>query len=400
MNLEYSKLRKGFLSRYKFTCLLCILMLFFFKNTSGANKYSISNGNWTTGTTWSNTNGGTTCNCIPASSDYITITNSVTLNTNLTSGSGISGTIDIKSNGTLNGGSTYNVDIKAGGTLLVAGSLILKDLTFFNGSIVNVSGTITVNGNFDNKNNSNSVIINGSMTVYGSFTTGNGSLIAGTGSISIPNGPVSNSGTVFGITGTNPCLTFPCVVISALPIQLVSFYALPLHNFVRLTWSTVSETNNNYFSIERTTDFESVQEVMHINGAGNCSFQMDYSASDTNPLDGISYYRLKQVDFDGQYSYSKWLKIYFSWQKGLKIIPNPLKGNNLNIIIPQVPTASTHISIHDMTGKIIYDRNLDKDLSNECISINDAPLNSNGIFFLTLEMDGIIYREKFSSMHE
>ncbi|MBK5283910.1 MAG: hypothetical protein JJE25_00775 [Bacteroidia bacterium] len=375
-------------------------MLYFLTNVSGANKYSISNGNWTTGTTWSNSNGGTTCNCIPSSSDYITITYAVTLNTNLTSGSGISGTLDIMASGALNGGSTYSVDIKAGGTLLVSGSLVLKDLTFFNGSIVNVSGSITVNGNFENKNNSNSVTINGSMTVYGSFITGNGSVINGTGSISIPNGPVTNTGTVFGITGTNPCPSLPCVVIPALPVELISFKAQPLLNSVRLIWSTASEINNNYFLIERSADLESVKEISFVSGAGNCSVQMNYSEADENPLEGISYYRLKQVDFDGQYSHSRWVKINFSRRKGLKIIPNPLKGNKLNVILPQIPIASCRISVQDMTGKNIYYRKLAKDLSDEHITFDDVTLNSDGIFFVTLEIDGVIYREKFSSMRE
>ena len=71
-------------------------------------------------------------------------------------------------------------------------------------------------------------------------------------------------------------------------------------NVVLLTWSTASEQNNDYFYIERSLDGFSWTRIVEKNGSGNSSYQIDYSAVDNQPFLGINYYRLTQVDYDGQ----------------------------------------------------------------------------------------------------
>jgi len=91
---------------------------------------------------------------------------------------------------------------------------------------------------------------------------------------------------------------------TALPIDLISFTGEVLggsvHPIVLIRWTTLSQVNNDYFEIQRSIDAEQWKTVETVTGAGNSNSQMSYSIIDDNPVHGISYYRLKQTDYDGQ----------------------------------------------------------------------------------------------------
>lgn len=74
---------------------------------------------------------------------------------------------------------------------------------------------------------------------------------------------------------------------------------------MNLKWSTATETNNDYFLIERSKDGIEFESIINVDGAGFSTKKLTYSTSDNNPLSGLSFYRLKQVDFDGQFSNSE-----------------------------------------------------------------------------------------------
>jgi hypothetical protein len=117
-----------------------------------------------------------------------------------------------------------------------------------------------------------------------------------------------------------------------LPIELLEFDALLDGDQVQLNWKTLAEINNDYFTIERTSNFEKWQAVATVDGAGNANKLLSYSTIDKNPLPGISYYRLKQTDFDGQFSYSDLEVVSFKNEMvtKLRFYPNPV-SNELTI---------------------------------------------------------------------
>ena len=85
-------------------------------------------------------------------------------------------------------------------------------------------------------------------------------------------------------------------------IELLFFNAkLENNTYVDLTWSTASEINNDYFTIERSQNGVYFQEFDIVEGAGNSTHKINYSLIDRDPFDGISYYRLKQTDYDGKF---------------------------------------------------------------------------------------------------
>ena len=94
-----------------------------------------------------------------------------------------------------------------------------------------------------------------------------------------------------------------------LPIELLYFKGVPSENHNHITWSTASEHNNNYFDIETTIDGIEYHSITRLSGSGNSQTKIDYEFDDYNIDNGISYYRLKQTDYDGKFRYSDLISI-------------------------------------------------------------------------------------------
>ncbi|AEA44673.1 PKD domain-containing protein [Fluviicola taffensis] len=152
----------------------------------------------------------------------------------------------------------------------------------------------------------------------------------------------------FGCTYTAPqCITVNCG--ASLPIGLVSFDADAVNNnSVNLNWETSSEQNNDYFVIERSVSgADGWEEIAIVDGAGNSESVKDYSAVDQMPLNGVSYYRLKQIDFDGQQRVHEMESVYIdvAGVSDLVIFPNPatdlvtLKGDIVSLSTFQLLNA-------------------------------------------------------------
>ena len=114
--------------------------------------------------------------------------------------------------------------------------------------------------------------------------------------------------------------------IRLLPIELLSFTAKLSDGNVLVDWATSSETNNHYFTVEKSRDGKSFEEVGKVDGAGNSSMIHYYHLVDPKPFTGLSYYRLRQTDFDGHFTYSDPVAV-FNLEKNSKwyVFPNPAK---------------------------------------------------------------------------
>ena len=109
-----------------------------------------------------------------------------------------------------------------------------------------------------------------------------------------------------------------------LPIELLSFTADLNNSSVDLKWQTVSEINNDYFTLEKSSDGLTWQAFEEQPGAGNSSTILNYLAIDLSPFKGVSYYRLKQTDFNGSYQYSNIESVNFITNE-VSVYPNPFK---------------------------------------------------------------------------
>ena len=101
----------------------------------------------------------------------------------------------------------------------------------------------------------------------------------------------------------------PLTGAGALPIQLISFNGEKQKNYNVINWSTASEKNNNYFTVEKTKNGKEFYEVGRINGAGNSNHLNSYTLSDLNVEKVINYYRLVQTDLNGIKEYTKLISI-------------------------------------------------------------------------------------------
>lgn len=133
---------------------------------------------------------------------------------------------------------------------------------------------------------------------------------------------------------------------SALPVELISFNAEVLSNRVRLNWSTATETNNEGFYVERSVDTEHWEVLGFVPGQGSTATTQNYQLIDDHPVNGINYYRLKQIDFDGQYEYSDVITASLNFSASIAIWPNPA---STLIYTNQQAT----IKIYDFAGRLV-----------------------------------------------
>jgi hypothetical protein len=112
-----------------------------------------------------------------------------------------------------------------------------------------------------------------------------------------------------------------------LPIKLVYFNAITSNGKVNTNWSTASQTNNNYFTVERAVDGVNFKALGTITGVANSNERLSYAFTDEEPLMGNAYYRLKQTDFDGKFEYSGIVAVLNAINKpDVQLYPNPANG--------------------------------------------------------------------------
>ncbi|MDE1191803.1 MAG: right-handed parallel beta-helix repeat-containing protein, partial [Arachidicoccus sp.] len=144
---------------------------------------------------------------------------------------------------------------------------------------------------------------------------------------------------------------------STTPITLSSFTVSKTAQKTALVkWTTSSEINNAYFSIQRSKDASIFATISTINGSGTSAIAHDYSFTDNNPLSGKSYYRLAQTDADGTMSYSsiRAFQITYNSASTFNVYPNPIKsGSSLNIQLEQ-SSAPLKGSIINLSGISVY----------------------------------------------
>jgi hypothetical protein len=145
---------------------------------------------------------------------------------------------------------------------------------------------------------------------------------------------------------------------TALPITLISFNGHEAEGKVYLNWSTSREVDNVAFYIQRSGDGTHFTNIGREDGSLTTSQIKDYSFVDNSPLSGVSFYRLKQVDIDGKFSYSPVITIRNDIAAGsIKIYPSPFH-ENLNIAINATRADQLHVKIVDQSGRIVSSQQL------------------------------------------
>jgi hypothetical protein len=151
-------------------------------------------------------------------------------------------------------------------------------------------------------------------------------------------------------TGKNDLNLWIRADLVALPVTLINFRADLLNDHtVEINWQTASETASRSFVVERSTDADHWEEVSTVAAAGVATTPQHYRALDETPYSKLSYYRLKEIDVDGKFSYSKVIPVRVNTGTALAVYPNPVTNGKLVLAM----SKRSAIKIFNSTGQLV-----------------------------------------------
>ena len=174
--------------------------------------------------------------------------------------------------------------------------------------------------------------------------------------------------------------------LNPLPVELLSFKPNCINNQTVIKWTTASEINNSHFEIQHSTDGEIWNTIDSVEGAGNSVEEINYQyqVKNQSTYQEFDYYRLKQVDYDGTYDYSKIEAC--NCNGGIEITeiyPNPSHGE-VNIIINSSEEGPLNLKIYDAVGKMVLDDVVN--LHQGTNLINNFIQAENGKYFISASL--------------
>ncbi|MFZ1688085.1 MAG: hypothetical protein WAU70_11720 [Flavobacteriales bacterium] len=173
----------------------------------------------------------------------------------------------------------------------------------------------------------------------------------------------------FGILFDNLVIT----LVSSLPIELLYFHAAVNRAEVDLSWATATEHDNSFFTVERSADGAAFAAVSSTDGAGDSQSEIHYADSDPAPLSRLSYYRLRQTDYDGTTTVSEMVPVQNSAgnDAGITLFPNPSMGGPVRLrFIGPWAAQEVLLSITDLAGREVFTAKIALDGSLSPIDIN------------------------------
>ncbi len=174
----------------------------------------------------------------------------------------------------------------------------------------------------------------------------------GPGNAGVTSPTVGTVGPVVGQTTFSPWVL--ARANAPLPVELLYFNAIAEHNsVVRCEWSTASEINNDYFGIERSKDavnFEQIGQAPSAAPGGNSSTTLNYVRYDDHPYNGVSYYRLRQVDKNGTFAYSPVRQVYIGTFNIITIYPNP-SADYIQYLVGSEKGDNVQVRVWDVLGQ-------------------------------------------------
>ncbi|MCJ8291786.1 MAG: T9SS type A sorting domain-containing protein [Crocinitomicaceae bacterium] len=209
--------------------------------------------------------------------------------------------------------------------------------------------------------------------------------VTASGSGSIPAWVVTQIGVGTVGAGASVVVNSPLAACTVLPIELIGFDVNYSNERITLEWSTLSERDNDYFTIERSNDGENWTVRSKTDGAGNSNEIINYKAFDTGYIDGDNYYRLKQTDYNGDYSYSDVVAFKIENRNTASVYPNPF-GSLFHVKLNIDQTQISFLSLTDVSGREYYRNNIQLVKGMNEIEILTPDLDK-GVYHLRIQLD-------------
>ncbi|MBC3541664.1 T9SS type A sorting domain-containing protein [Rufibacter sediminis] len=208
------------------------------------------------------------------------------------------------------------------------------------------------------------------------------------------------------VTATNACgstsaemqvMVKDCALANPLPVTLTSFTATAKKGMIQLNWATASEKNNQEFVVERSADGKTFTAIKTVQGGGNSNVPLNYTFQDAQPLTGTSYYRLRQVDFDGTTEYSKVVSVKNQTTGTAAAIktnayPNPFQGV-LTLELKVEKASEVKITLTNMAGQVVQQKTVQAE-GTAAYTLDNLQNAPAGIYFLKVYQDGQVTTHK------
>jgi hypothetical protein len=270
---------------------------------------------------------------------------------------------------------------------LTASSITIQSSSSLGAVCLNSGSCITLNGgsnsivnNFthawtvDGSGNA-TVTYNGNAELNNDFSNNSNLIVCGNAGVTTSGGAGWGSATLASV----PCSG--CAI--ALPVDFLDFDVKVENDIIKTFWSTATEINNDYFSIQRSRNGIDFEQIGTVKGSGTVSSVSNYVFYDEYPYRKLSYYRLKQVDYNGAFTYSQIRSVYLDPLDIVNIYPNPAKGS-INIMIGAPNDVRVNLYVIDVLGKKVIEdiKEVKKGHSNFNIDISEL---SSGIYLFKVE---------------
>ena len=278
-------------------------------------------------------------------------------------------------------------------------------------SYIGETGSLFVNNNAVNKTwfikketvgGSNSIITLqwNSLDELSGFSNANSYVSRNSGSAWFASASGSASGTnpfTRTLTGVNTFNAFGVGSGGTLPVKLISFAGSIENKITYLTWATSSEINNKGFEVERSFNGVDFEKVGYVKGEGNSNDINNYSFIDDLSTNNYQlptiYYRLKQLDFDGNFEYSNTIVVKqikeIVFENNIVISPNPF-NNELQVTYSLQNATTVNLILIDAVGRQVLNKTIQSVKGTNNVTINDLELLKAGVYFARIESDGIV----------
>jgi hypothetical protein len=177
-----------------------------------------------------------------------------------------------------------------------------------------------------------------------------------------------------------------------LPVSLATFTATKSSSSTQLSWRTASELNNAHFSIERSADGREYKEIGVVQGHGTSLEPRSYTYTDESPAHGLNYYRLRQVDFDGQYEYSQVVSVQFSSGKeSVQLFPT-LVRQQVELRFGAPADSEGNVRIFNQSGREVQRVDFAPDTESLLIPVEALP---GGQYFVRVQSGHMVQSLRF-----
>jgi hypothetical protein len=201
--------------------------------------------------------------------------------------------------------------------------------------------------------------------------------------------------------GNDPPIIGPTTITTGgfLPIDLIDFNAIMNEDRVEISWTTESEINNDYFIIEKSQDAMEWELVLETKGSGNSNFIINYFEIDNNPLIGLSYYRLTQVDFDGEWETFNIIPVEnaIKGEGIMNIYPNPVnKGECISLSFESLHRGNQEILVvlRDIRGNEAYSIIKFVDCEDGLVVMDIPKHLTSGTYLVVATSENLLYSKK------